>query len=298
MMRPVRAAVMLYALALAFAPEPAAASAAKGGAARKQPAVCDRAAFRVAIDVGHTPEEPGAMSARGVSEYDFNLRLAAEIERKLREAGYAKAILLVTSGKALPGLVQRVARANASGADLLLSVHHDSVPEMFLQDWEHEGQPRRFSDRFRGHSLFVSGENGDLRGSLQFGALLGAQLKARSLQYTPHYTEPFMGGRRRTLVDAEAGVYRFDRLYVLRAAHMPAVLFEAGSIVNRDEELLLNAPEHRALLATAAADAVDAFCTARAGDRVRAARRQGEAPAAGPQARSATPDSASGSRRR
>jgi N-acetylmuramoyl-L-alanine amidase len=43
---------------------------------------------------------------------------------------------------------------------------------------------------------------------------------------------------------------------------MPAVLLEAGSIVNRDEELVLDASEHRALISAAVADAADAYCAA------------------------------------
>jgi N-acetylmuramoyl-L-alanine amidase len=72
-----------------------------------------------------------------------------------------------------------------------------------------------------------------------------------------------MGNRRRILVDADAGVYRFDQLVVLRMARMPAVLLEAGSIIHRDEELKLLAPERRALITESVADAVASFCTAR-----------------------------------
>ena len=45
---------------------------------------------------------------------------------------------------------------------------------------------------------------------------------------------------------------------------MPAALLEAGSIINREEELLLSTPEHQALIAASVVDAVKAFCTARA----------------------------------
>src|SRR5260370_14782113 len=37
---------------------------------------CDPSKFKIAIDVGHTIEAPGAISARGVTEYVFNLRLS------------------------------------------------------------------------------------------------------------------------------------------------------------------------------------------------------------------------------
>jgi hypothetical protein len=41
---------------------------------------------------------------------------------------------------------------------------------------------------------------------------------------------------------------------------MPAVLLEAGSIINRDEELLMRTEERRSLIAVSVLDAVTAFC--------------------------------------
>ena len=224
---------------------------------------CNAAQFRVVVDVGHTAEAHGAMSARGVPEYEFNLRLAKLIERDLTEAGFRKTILLITEGSATKGLVKRVTAANNARANLFLSIHHDSVPDSFLEDWEYDGRPRHFSDKFQGHSIFVSYENTRPILSRLFGSLLGRQLKDRGLTYTRHYTEAIMGSRRRQLVDADAGVYRYDQLVVLRATRMPAVLLEAGSIINRDEELLLGSADHQALISAAVVDAVKTFCAAR-----------------------------------
>jgi hypothetical protein len=72
-----------------------------------------------------------------------------------------------------------------------------------------------------------------------------------------------MGRYQRQLVDAEAGVYRYDRLLVLRTTHMPAVLFEAGSIINREEELTAASAERHAVLAAAVTAAVVEFCAER-----------------------------------
>jgi N-acetylmuramoyl-L-alanine amidase len=225
---------------------------------------CDRAAFRLLVDVGHTAEVSGARSARAVSEYEFNLRLAKQIEQALSDAGFVRTTLMITAEPPRRGLFQRAERANSLPADLFLSIHHDSVPNEFLETWEFEGEEFRFSDRFKGHSIFVSHENADRRGSLRFGRLLGHALKARGLQYTPHYTEAIMGNRRRELVDAAAGVYRYDQLVVLKYTRMPAVLLEAGSIINRNEELELRFPERRALISESVVDAVASFCALRA----------------------------------
>jgi N-acetylmuramoyl-L-alanine amidase len=232
-------------------------SAAKSGAAS-----CARPDFRVVLDVGHTAKSPGAKSARGADEFDFNLRLAKQIDQALLEAGFAKTVLMVTDGRAIGSLYARVARANDLSANLLLSIHHDAVPDRFLEKWEYNGKPKTFSDRFKGHSIFISDDNPDPKDSLLFGSMLGQQLKARGLQYTPHYTESFMGRWRHTLLDADAGVYRYDTLFVLKKTQLPAVLLEAGSIVNRDEELALASPERQQLISAAVVDAVDSFCAA------------------------------------
>ena len=246
-----------------------------GGAAKRPPnPLCDRAAFRVAVDVGHTAQSPGAMSARGVGEYDFNLRLARRIEQDLVRAGFGRTVLLVTDGPTRKGLAERVARANALSPDLFLSIHHDSVPDSFLQRWQYEGEEHYFSDRFKGHSIFISNDNADVGGSFLFGQLMGEQLKARDLQYTAHYIERFMGHRQRLLVDARTGVYRYDQLIVLKNTQMPAVLLEAGSIINRDEELLMSSPERQSAISAAVTDAVESFCAVRKPrqpDRARAA---------------------------
>jgi N-acetylmuramoyl-L-alanine amidase len=244
-------------------------------------ATCRRAAtFRVVVDVGHTVDVPGAMSARGATEYDFNLRLAKEVDKELVAAGFDKTVLMITTEAPTAGLFRRVAQANGLKADVFLSIHHDAVPDQFVETWQYEGQEQHFSDRWAGHSLFVSYGNGDRAGSLAFAKLIGNGLEARGLHYTPHYTEKIMGNRQRQLLDPKAGVYRYDQLIVLKDTRMPAVLLEAGSIVNRTEELELATPERQMLIAGAVVEAVDAFCAERSkqGNRPQTAAKKSERP--------------------
>lgn len=255
----------ILALSLAAALSVAGARLSQAETAEQSAPKCARADFRVVLDVGHTAQSPGAKSARGADEFDFNLRLAKQVDQALLGAGFAKTVLMVTEGPGVRSMYVRVARANELGANLLLSIHHDSVPNSFLEKWDFGGKTETFSDRFKGHSIFVSDDNADPKDSLLFGSMLGQQLKARGLQFTPHYTESFMGRWRRSLLDADAGVYRYDTLFVLKKTHMPAALLEAGSIANRDEELLLATPERQQLISAAVVDAVDSFCAAQAG---------------------------------
>jgi N-acetylmuramoyl-L-alanine amidase len=225
--------------------------------------MCDPSKFRIVLDVGHTAESEGAASARNVAEFVFNRRLAQRIEEKLKADGFAETRLLLTEGKAKRSLVKRVAAANSLQANLFLSIHHDSVPNSFLEDWEFEGKKSHFSDRFSGYSVFVSRNNPDFKTSLAFAELLGKEMKALGLQYAEQYSQAIMGRYRHPLLNKETGVYSYDQLVVLRSTRMPAVLLEAGSIINRDEELKMDSPERRDIISSGVAAAVKEFCDPR-----------------------------------
>ena len=224
---------------------------------------CDPAKFRIVLDVGHTAESEGAISARNVAEFVFNLRLAQRIEEKLRAEGFAETRLLRTEGKARPSLFKRVAAANDWHADLFLSIHHDSVPDKLLEDWEFEGKKRHFSDRFSGYSVFVSRNNPDFKTSFAFAELIGKEMEAQGLHYAKQYTEAIMGRYQHPLLDKETGVYSYDELIVLRKTRMAAALLEAGSIINRNEELDMSSPERRDIISSGVTAAVKEFCDPR-----------------------------------
>jgi len=251
--------------------------------ARQHDGACEPERFKIALDVGHTVENQGATSARGVKEYVFNLRLAKEMEKALKDAGFSQTHLFITPGATRAQLFKRVKRANALGVDLFVSIHHNDVQERYKEKWEHEGESRAYSDQFSGHSLFVSRENPRLADSLAFGRLLGIALKEQGLVYTRHHLED-VPGERRQLLDPDAGVYRYDKLVVLMHTKVPAVLLEAGIIVNRAEELLLETQEHRGRIAQAMLAAVSRFCATEQAPARRTSRKRnlsGAAPNSG-----------------
>lgn len=234
-----------------------------GSAPASAASKCDRAKFRVILDVGHTAESYGAMSARKVPEFEFNLNLGKRIEERLKADGFAETVLLVTEGKARPSLMKRVAVANKKGADLFLSIHHDSVPGIYAESWQFEGKKSQFNDMFGGYSVFVSKQNPHYGESLRFARMVGNQMAGKELQFARQYDQWFMGKYQRELLDIEAGVYRYDQLIVLRMTRMPAVLLESGSIINREEELVMASDEHKNKVAAAVTAAVADYCETR-----------------------------------
>jgi N-acetylmuramoyl-L-alanine amidase len=219
---------------------------------------CDRGTFVIALDPGHTLASPGAISARGIPEVRFNHELAGVVYDELRHAGFEK-VFMIDNIREAPSLTQRAGLANERRADVFLSLHHDSVQPRYLSSWLYDGIRHTYSDRYSGYSLFVSDKNASLQDSLLFARLLGTELRKRCMVATRHHAE-VIPGEGRELIDPERGIYRFDDLVVLKATRMPAVLFEAGLIVNRADELTLQSPGRRRMLAQAITAAVGRFC--------------------------------------
>ncbi len=197
------------------------------------------AEFEVAVDIGHTLDAPGATSARGRTEFAFNRDLGFAVLAALRERGLATRV--VNADGRIASL--RARPAAAEGAGFLLSIHHDSVGAHELLPWTWNGETLDYNDDFAGHSLFVSRENPQTPLSVLCARTIGARLQR--LGFVPTHKN----GRRRSYADFEHAVHYYDGLAVLRHARMPAVLFEAGVIKNREEELLLRDPVRQARMA-------------------------------------------------
>jgi N-acetylmuramoyl-L-alanine amidase len=211
----------------------------------------------IALDVGHYLAAPGATSARGVVEFNFNRALVLAIDARLKAAGY-RTELIGIEGQAAD-LAGRPRRAREVGATLFLSVHHDSTRERYLRDWDYDGQARKYADqRFQGYSLFVSRQNPQWRQSLECASTLGTHLRAAGFKPSRYHADPVMG-ESREFADEANGVHFFDNLAVLRnSTNMPALLFEAGVILNRDEEARMSEEATRTRIAEAVAQAMPA----------------------------------------
>ena len=203
-------------------------------------------AAKIALDVGHYCKKPGVISARGVAEFQYNLQLAPEVEAALRKAGHVTR-MIGENGMA-EDLGSRAPRAK--GMNLFISIHHDSVQPRFLSTWEYEGEARNYSDRFSGYSLFVSRLHPDPGKSLKCASAIGAALRQAGFTASRYHADPILG-ESRPFADEDNGVHYFDNLAVLKTARVPALLFEAGVIVNRDEELRMRDPAVRGKIVAA-----------------------------------------------
>jgi N-acetylmuramoyl-L-alanine amidase len=190
----------------------------------------------IAVDIGHYHAEPGLISYSGTAEFEFNLRLASELRKKLEEDGMR--VRMIGERGNMVFLNHRT-RA-ASGADLFLSIHHDSAREHL--------HTRR--EQFHGFSLFISRHNPQREKSLACASAIGAELRAAGMIPSRYHADPVIG-ENRPFADETNGVHYYDNLAVSKTAKMPAVLIEAGVIINREDEARMNDPAVRSRIAQA-----------------------------------------------
>lgn len=202
-------------------------------------------AAHILVDAGHGPERPGATGASGRTEHLYNRDLAAALVRALAALGHR-----TTRIEGMGADIPPARRAQgAPDADLLVSIHHDSVQAGFLAAGR--------QSEFAGYSIFVSMLNPHPARSLACARHIGARMQAAGEQPSAYHAEP-IEGENRPFIDRRLGIHRYDGLAVLRAAPMPAVLVEAGVIINPAEETRLGKPETITRLARAIAQGVHA----------------------------------------
>jgi N-acetylmuramoyl-L-alanine amidase len=212
------------------------------------------------LDIGHDRTRPGATSARGVSEFEYNLSLGQASRKGLLAAGFQGVFLVGESGTPMP-LTRRTQIAGEAGATLFISLHHDSAQKQYFSEWSPGGRSLPYSDKFHGYSVFVSGASMWARESLAVATLLARALRARGLTPSLHHAEPIQGENRQ-LLDAALGIYRFDELAILRTATMPALLLESAVIVNRNEEQEIQSGQYHPKVVAALVEAISRHCAA------------------------------------
>ena len=181
------------------------------------------------------------ISASGVPEFEYNKALAEKVRESLEAAGMR--VRMIGEKGDFAALDARP-RA-AIGADLFVSIHHDSVQERYLP----------VADRFAGFSVFVSRLNPQVKQSLACASVIGAEMRRAGFTPSRYHADPMLG-ESRPFADEANGVHYFDNLAVAKSATMPALLFEAGVIVNREEDAKVSRPEVRASMAAAIAQGV------------------------------------------
>lgn len=216
----------------------------------------------VAIDPGHGGADPGAISPSRLYEKDITLDVAFTLVRRLNADGRFRAVLTRRGDVYVP-LRNRILRARARHAELLVSIHADMLPNPDIRGLSVYTLSEAASDRQA--AALAARENKDDYTGLKLsrrppdigGVLLDLSRREttnRSLAFAHDVVEEL--GRVTPLLEKPQRAAGFA---VLAAADIPSVLVELGCLSNRDDERLLENDAHRGRLAAGLMRAVEAY---------------------------------------
>ncbi|MCA3302103.1 MAG: N-acetylmuramoyl-L-alanine amidase [Roseomonas sp.] len=215
----------------------------------------------VVIDPGHGGYDPGAIGRRGTEEKRLTLAAAQALRRKLQEGGKCR-VAMTRERDEFISLADRVAFARTREAALLISLHADSAPG--AKGASVYTLAETASDPLS-EALAQRENNADLAGGLSLPSVspeVQAILLSLMRQETLGDSARFARVAVRELTRAVPILPKPRReagFIVLKAPEVPSVLVEMGFLSDPEDEAALRKPEHRALIATSLARAVEAW---------------------------------------
>lgn len=216
-------------------------------------------AFTVVIDPGHGGHDPGA-EAEGVREADLVLSMAERLAGELQAPDVT--VILTRPDDAFVPLGERVEIARRAKADLLISIHADSLGEgraSGLSVYRFDPAKSARTDASRRVTRPVgdwlataplSADTGDL------GPVMMEMARSRttpaSARLSAHMIAAFRGADLRLAGRPE----RQKGFTVLTSAETPSVLVELGFLSSDRDRARLTSPEWQARAARAMAEAI------------------------------------------
>lgn len=214
----------------------------------------------VVFDPGHGGKDAGAVGPTGLTEKTVTLDVVKRVKEILERQELR--VVLTRDRDEFVSLQRRVAIANNSDVDILLSIHCNAA----------------FSSRARGfESYFLSPATDDIARAVEAVENSVIMFETNSsnknkefltlladLKYTEYRKESKMlaemiqSNLSKAFPTSDRGV-KSALFYVLRGLEAPSVLVELGFISNPSEERLFRSYEHRQLLAENLAESVLQF---------------------------------------
>ncbi|MBI1269733.1 hypothetical protein GC174_04805 [bacterium] len=154
------------------------------------------AGLKICVDPGHGGKEPGAMGCSGIREAEVNLAISLKLKALLEKAG-AQVFITRTDDRTL-GLHERVDLARSHNADILVSVHNNSLPDG-RDPWKEHGTSVYFYNK----------QASELSRSVNDALVAGLRF-------------PNIGSR-------------YQNLALTRPTQMLAILCEVGFMINPEE---------------------------------------------------------------
>lgn len=204
---------------------------------------------RILIDPGHGGKDPGATGPTGLMEKDVALDVSVRLAGWLRAEGLV--VTMTRTGDEAIALNRRAAMAAENDADLLVSVHINSLPNIAQPLVEtYYFRPRRHHRRYQQH---YTPEQWKAKN----------QTADESERLAAHVQEAVLQQVRSNNPKVVDNGVRTRGFRVLRSVSIPAVLAELTVLTVPEEEARLRSDSYRDQLAIALGTGVMGYISAR-----------------------------------
>ncbi len=203
--------------------------------------------WRIVLDPGHGGNDPGTLGVDGVAEKDVTLAIAKQLKRRL-EAGLGAQVLLTRDRDVTRSLAQRTAFANASNADLFVSIHANADASGELRGIE---TYTLNNTNDRAAIRLAKMENGPGvrtgRGDLSFilSDMVQSGKEEESVALANRLQRHLVSRLRGHYPDVRSLGVKKGPFYVLVGAYMPCVLVETSFLSHPIEGRRLASPEYQ-----------------------------------------------------
>jgi len=220
----------------------------------------------IAVDAGHGGEDPGAIGPHGLQEKTVTLAVARKLAAIINRQPGMKAVLIRNGDYFVP-LGRRVKLARQAKADMMISIHADSVRSRDVQGASVYTLSERGATPDKAAAALAAKENAaDEVGGVSMdqvedpmvNQILGDMFRRDSLNSSQILAENILKNIR------SASPLKYDdpkraRFVVLGALEIPSVLVELDYISNPRRERKLRDSSHQQELATALFHASQSF---------------------------------------
>ncbi len=210
--------------------------------------------LRVAIDPGHGGQDPGAQVGP-ITEAAVMLGFSLELSKVLKENGIE--VIATRDNDSFVPLEKRMTIARAGGADLMISLHADALPQgqaagVSIYVWDPAANDRAASQLAMRHDrddllagMDLSGTEDEIVRTLMDIARVDTLPRSRNL------AGMLMSEMSRAGLDMHRRPVRGAAFSVLKSPDIPSVLIELGFLTDANDRANLLDPDWRARMAQA-----------------------------------------------
>ncbi|MBP0617075.1 N-acetylmuramoyl-L-alanine amidase [Jiella mangrovi] len=233
----------------------------------------------IVIDPGHGGNDKGAVSPSGTMEKDINLQNARALQAILRTYPNVDAELTRTDDTFIP-LDERAVIARKLGADLLLSIHADSIHYKSLRGATVYTLSEDASDELS--RQIAANENaadrfapeGFTKSSPQIFDILLDLTRRETVSFSEHFASALVEDLNSHEIDLINRPKRSAGFRVLKSPDVPSVLVEMGFLSNSKDEQLLKDKDWRRKITSAIAESIIRFFRGGKAEALKAAENQ------------------------